>query len=51
MVFVLFFGAFRPREVLAVCKVNPGDRAMRWEDCQFGGERVSLLLRKSKADQ
>lgn len=50
VVLTLFWGAFRPGEVLAVSKAHPGDRIMKWEDCQLGGQ-VSLLLRKSKADQ
>lgn len=48
---VLFFGAFRPSEVLSVSKFNPGDRALRWGDCQVGPNRVSLFLRHSKTDQ
>lgn len=49
--FVLLFRAFCPGEVLAVSKLCPSDRALRWEDCQISGGRVSLLLRKSKTDQ
>lgn len=49
--FLMFFGAFHLGEVLAVSKLWPGNRALRWEDCQTGGGRVSLLLRKSKTNQ
>ncbi|XP_066489002.1 integrase/recombinase xerD homolog [Tiliqua scincoides] len=48
---VLFFGAFRPSEVLSISKFKPGDRALRWGDCVLGANHVSLFLRHSKTDQ
>lgn len=46
--FVLFFGAFRQGEVLAVSRNRPGDRALHWDDCQLAIGRAYLLLQRSK---
>lgn len=45
----LFFGAFRPGEVLAQSTVQ-FDRALAHEDCRHMGEHVLLWLRVSKTD-
>lgn len=48
---LMFYGAFRPSEVLVRSKLVSTDRVLQWGDCDLEHGILSLHLRVSKTDQ